>query len=175
MELNTIYKRCRGHKERQRRSVQNLYTFLDKDFVHRNFNKIGKQPPIALRTDGASVASTDFFLINLKVLMLLWLFGKLTSQQVYKYTSCLLFYTPIFVLLLGFSASNLFTCLLVHSSTCSSLNICSHVTLSLSCKQRFSCPPFYPIINKKTLAGSQGFSGAYETRTRDLLRDRQAF
>ena len=32
-----------------------------------------------------------------------------------------------------------------------------------------------PIINKKTLAGSQGFSGAYETRTRDLLRDRQAF
>ena len=145
MELNTIYKRCRGHKERQRRSVQNLYTFLDKYFVHRNFNKIGKQPPIALRTDGASVASTDFFLINLKVL------------------------------LLGFSASNLFTCLLVHSSTCSSLNICSHVTLSLSCKQRFSCPPCYPIINKKTLAGSQGFSGAYETRTRDLLRDRQAF
>ena len=99
MELNTIYKRCRGHKERQRRSVQNLYTFLDKYFVHRNFNKIGKQPPIALRTDGASVASTDFFLINLKVLMLLWLFGKLTSQQVYKQTSCLLFYTQIFVLL----------------------------------------------------------------------------
>ena len=32
-----------------------------------------------------------------------------------------------------------------------------------------------PIINEKTLAGSQGFSGAYETRTRDLLRDRQAF
>ena len=31
------------------------------------------------------------------------------------------------------------------------------------------------IINKKTLAGSQGFSGAYEIRTRDLLRDRQAF
>ena len=79
MELNTIYKRCRGHKERQRRSVQNLYTFLDKYFVHRNFNKIGKQPPIALRTDGASVALTDFFLISLKVLMLLWLFGKLTS------------------------------------------------------------------------------------------------
>ena len=96
MELNTIYKRCRGHKERQRRSVQNLYTFLDKYFVHRNFNKIGKQPPIALRTDGASVASTDFFLINLKVLMLLWLFGKLTSQQVYKQTSCLLFYKYMF-------------------------------------------------------------------------------
>ena len=28
---------------------------------------------------------------------------------------------------------------------------------------------------QKTLARSQGFSGAYETRTRDLLRDRQAF
>ena len=76
----------------------------------------------------------------------IWLSCKLTSLQVYKYTSCLLFY------------KYMFSCYFV-----SFLQAAVLLSTLLTCHKQ------------KTLARSQGFSGAYETRTRDLLRDRQAF
>ena len=77
-----------------------------------------------------------------------WQVNKSTSIRVacYSIRKSSFFYS-------GFLTSNLLTCQLVDLFT------------------RY----LLPIINKKTLARSQGFSGAYETRTRDLLRDRQAF
>ena len=70
----------------------------------------------------------------------------------------------------------LFPRLLVSLST-KALFICYFV---FYCKQLVNLSTrllvnFKLVKTKKTLAGSQGFSGAYETRTRDLLRDRQAF
>ena len=97
---------------------------------------------------------------------------ELASIQVYELLVILYANLRSFTWLFGKQLVHLSSCSLVHLFFFKYMFSCYFVSFlqaAVLLSTLLTCH------KQKTLAGSQGFSGAYETRTRDLLRDRQAF